>query len=182
MTIKRTAQDMEDEHKDIVISNVEFCIMQFYKSQFEAAQERIAQLTKTNKKQKRELDHRDFQLRQLNGQQDALLATNTQLAQSCVQLRQTNENLQTMLLQTQTMRDTYERSLYKCELTNLKFMSKIEKMFLQHPELDHEYRDEVTKIVEDALLDADNAIDAIPLLNLATGEELSDSETESESE
>lgn len=54
---KRKADD--NEHKTLVIENLEFCMLQFYKSQFEAAQGRIHAMERANKKLKRDNDHKD---------------------------------------------------------------------------------------------------------------------------
>jgi len=53
---KRKADD-EAEHKQVVISNVEFAMMQFYKSQWEAQQAFTQQLSNENKRLKRDCDH-----------------------------------------------------------------------------------------------------------------------------
>lgn len=51
---KRSA---DSEHKELVITNVEFAMLMFYKSQWEAQQQLTQQAVHTAKKLKRECDH-----------------------------------------------------------------------------------------------------------------------------
>lgn len=66
---KRKADSIsEDLHKDLVIANVEFCMMQFYKSQWEAQLKRTQDLLKENKKLKRENQHLQTSVTSLTNQ------------------------------------------------------------------------------------------------------------------
>lgn len=65
------------DHEELVITNLEFCMLQFYKSQFEAAQTRIEQQQHALKKLKREKDHVTMALRRT---QNVLLTTRGDLA------------------------------------------------------------------------------------------------------
>lgn len=88
------------DHKQLTISNVEFCMMNFYKLQWESQQRRtkralncIEKNNKTIKRQKRELDHRDAAIRVLNLTVQARDQDLDTLQANCTALFNSNMNL-----------------------------------------------------------------------------------------
>jgi len=153
-TNKRSHDD--DEHKDIVIENVEFCMMQFYKSQFEAAQARIASQQKQLKKQKRELEHKDATIRieraeaaELNEQLEHTIAERDY---SYEQLSETQDALHVAII----AKDSTAILLTKCEDRFMNTMTAIQNHFANHPELPvDDFRPFITAIEPSAGYDSD---------------------------
>nr|WPR18667.1 MAG: hypothetical protein [Chemarfal virus 53] len=56
IAMKRSRED-EDAHQELTVSNVEFCMMQFYKMQWESQQAENERLRQVCKKLKRDNDH-----------------------------------------------------------------------------------------------------------------------------
>jgi len=128
--IKRKA---DDDHKELVISNVEFCMLQFYKSQFEAAQTRIQQQQRQIKKTKRESDHKDARIRELvNTNVDYL----TEIHSQSQLLGQQQEQLHHAV----TQRDEATTRLWKAEARNIQFNVAVDRLLVNHPEIDDEER------------------------------------------
>lgn len=169
VTNNKRPHDDEQEHKDIVIENVEFCMLQFYKMNFEAAQLKIANMERQLKKQKREIDHRGAVIRVTQERlHEARLDIN--------HITESNEMLHEQLAQANNERVIMDNARSCAEHCNLKFMDLIEDIMRSHPQALDEYGDRAEAIAQFGL---DTRLQAgIPLVHNL----FDDEETESESE
>nr|QXP07821.1 MAG: hypothetical protein [Arizlama virus] len=131
-------QDREADHKDIVISNVEFCMMQFYKMQWETQQHQNQQLERENKRIKRDAAHYQAVIHQLHEDTHGL-EWELERAHSHEAMLTTNiRYLQQRLTITQNRQHAAEDG-------HLKTLRVIGRIFRDHPEIEEQnYQEELT--------------------------------------
>lgn len=150
--------------------------MQFYKSQWEAQQQRTQLCERQLKKAKRELDHKDAQLRESrNFTQELLLDIHAEQV--------ANQDFQSRLLQVTQANSVLEHHSFSQESTIMRFMEVIDSMMKDHPEINEEYSNQFSSIAEDALNDRmASGIDGLLLLSEETQSDGSETETEPDDE
>lgn len=128
-------REEEEEHKTIKIENVEFCMLQFYKSQFEAAQERIAVYERESKKMRRELAHtqevvhqQHLQIQDLQ-ETNEMLATERDYAEDQLDMEQAEHHMANLELENKSI------LLAKSEDRFITLMNAVQQLFAAHPEL-----------------------------------------------
>lgn len=160
-------------HKELVITNVEFCMLNFYKMQWESQQQRTKralehcdQLEKANKRQKRELDHREEAIRILNDIQHNYEQDNDILRSQNVALALANNNL---------AEGEYKacRDARKTDAHNINLLVMIGNIF----EDDVTIKDKYLPIIQQEL---NSHAEAMGLPTLHTNEQLSDSDYDSD--
>lgn len=146
-------------------------MLQFYKSQFEAAQERIQVQERVIKRQKREIAHVENVARQMQGRlHEARLEIN--------HLTDSNQTLRDQLIDANNERVIMDNARNAAEYCTLRFMELIEKILKDHPEAESQYCDEAAEIAQAGL--NIRLMAGIPLVNTLHDDE--ETETESESE
>ena len=154
------ATNKESEHKQLVIANVEFCMLQFYRSQSEAAKRRLDAKTIELEEEKRE--HKRTRL-SFHHQLAVTRFTQNELLDARSRIEALNgvvENMSDMI-------DNKDKELIKEKRqhdasmhSNLRFMDLISRMIAMHPELDEEwdFSEEAANIAQERL-DAIHEID-----------------------
>lgn len=140
MTQLNNKRKADDEHKDIVISNVEFCMMQFYKNQTEAWQAR-------NTRQQRKMRKLEQDLHVSNVHNASLLSQNLQQASYIGDLQddvnhqqETIHTYQHLLAARSQAHAKAESELYACH-------ELFCELLRDHPELEDFWQDRLAQAV-----------------------------------
>lgn len=146
-------RSMEEEHKNIVINNVEFCMLQFYKMQYESAQDRMQAQDRQIKKIKRELaHHQDVVHNQLATIRDQQFNIET------IEIELGGERLHNNMLIAQ--RESAEHRLRNEEAAHLRTLAVLGDIMQQNPELREQYKDRIKANIQQNIRDNMNIMEA----------------------
>lgn len=139
-TINNNNKREREEHKEIIISNVEFCMMQYYKEQTEAWQIKNIFTQRKLKKQRQEITQQHLQIGNLQNQ---ALANGVLIEDQQLEINEQQAIIaqyQDMLHHRIQMHSKAETELYKCH-------ELFCELLRAHPELEQEWSTKLEEAV-----------------------------------